>query len=191
MGFLERVNLWGGGGLKFVEIWSRQPKLLKLDRLIAHLIFYKICRFGSLITSLKKTMENSDLRETKSFERSWPKLSKKSVGNPWVYESIVLAMSQLFNLWENYYFENEALQLTHNRKRFTHRTHRLPQVIQECNSVLSNLSSLFKSYGHLSEILAHFTMTVHYIVKSRDSCCQFWKSAYNLTFFCITNLWKS
>ena len=66
----------------------RQPTELKLGKLIVHFKFHKICKFKNhvtrndvVMTSLPKTMENEDLRETKQIvyqskgsDESYPKL---------------------------------------------------------------------------------------------------------------------
>ena len=65
-----------------------QPTELKLDRLIVHSKFHKICKFENHLTrndvimiSLPKTVENADLRETKQIiyhskgiDESYPKM---------------------------------------------------------------------------------------------------------------------
>ena len=65
-----------------------QPTELKLGKLIAHSKFHKICKFENhvtrndiIMTSLQKTMENADLRETKQIishskgiDESYPKM---------------------------------------------------------------------------------------------------------------------
>ena len=67
---------------------QRQSAELKLGKLIAHLQFHKICKFENhvtrndvIMTSLPKTMENADLRETKQIvyyskgiDESYPKM---------------------------------------------------------------------------------------------------------------------
>ena len=92
---------------------QQQPTELKLGKLIVHSKFHKLRKFGNhvtrndvIMTSLQKTMENADLRETKQF----------------IYHSKGIDES-----YPKMYF-------------------------------LLNLSHYVKSYGHLCQFLAFFTM---------------------------------
>ena len=97
---------------------QRQPTELKLGWRIVHSKFHKICKFENhvtrnyvIMTSLPKTMENADLRETKQ---------------------IINHSKCIDDRYPKMYF-------------------------------LLNLSHYVKSYGHLCQILAFFTMPAPHI----------------------------